>query len=423
MKKLLLVFEILMVGVILVVFSMGLSGNALAASKIEITFWNGVGAPENVVLTELISKFNETNEYGIHVNEEIMDWSTLYTKLLLDYRVGAAPDVLTMQQSALTQQASFGVLADIGKLAEEVGFKKEDFVETAWEGTQLNGTRYAIPLDMHPLALYYNTKLFRDAGLDPDNPPKDGEEFLSCAQKLTKDDRYGFGLAYSGGIPFRIWMSLVWQHKDGKILTDDLKRAAFDNQIGIESLQFLQDLVYKYEVVPKEEASPDDDFVKEIVAMNITGPWAMYDFNKYESLEYGTTPLPVIYDQPATWGDSHVLVLTATDNVQKMEAGMKLIKFLSDESLIWTQKAGHLPVRKEVLESEEFKNLKLSKAFAESLPFTHYYPPIVKREEVFGREATSPLVVMIESVMLNRETPENAIRKAADTINQILAEE
>jgi len=47
----------------------------------------------------------------------------------------------------------------------------------------------------------------------------------------------------------------------------------------------------------------------------------------------------------------------------------------------------------------------------------------VKREEVFGREATSPLVVMIESVMLNRETPENAIRKAADTINQILAEE
>ena len=88
MKKLLLVFEILMVSVILVVFSMGLSGNALAASKIEITFWNGVGAPENVVLTELISKFNETNEYGIHVNEEIMDWSTLYTKLLLDYRVG-----------------------------------------------------------------------------------------------------------------------------------------------------------------------------------------------------------------------------------------------------------------------------------------------------------------------------------------------
>ncbi len=143
MKKLLLVFEILMVSVILVVFSMA-KWKCLGCFEIRNHFWNGVGAPENVVLTRLISKFNETNEYGIHVNEEIMDWSTLYTKLLLDYRVGAARVMVTMQQIILTQQTSFGVLADIGKLAEEVGFKKEDFVETAWEGTQLRGTRYAI---------------------------------------------------------------------------------------------------------------------------------------------------------------------------------------------------------------------------------------------------------------------------------------
>lgn len=98
-------------------------------------------------------------------------------------------------------------------------------------------------------------------------------------------------------------------------------------------------------------------------------------------------------------------------------------KVLLHKLLYAVRGAGHLPVRKDVLESEEFKKLTLSRAFADSLKFARYYPMIVKKEEVFGREATSPLVVMIESVMLNKETPENAIKRAADTINRILAEE
>jgi len=406
-------------------------GMVQAESKeITIVFWNGIGAPENVVLTELISKFNETNKDGINVNEIVMDWGTLYSKLLLDYRVGRAPDALIMQQSALAQQAGFGVLAEISELADEVGFKKEDYVERAWGGTLINGKRYAIPLDMHPLALYYNTKLFEEAGLDPDKPPTNREELIDYAQKLTKDidndgvtDQYGIGIAYSGGIPFRIWMSLIWQHEGGAILTDDLKKAAFNTQAGIESLQFLQDLVYKYKVIPEEEASPDDDFSKELVAMIITGPWAMFDFSALEDFEYRTAPMPVIYDQPATWGDSHILALADTGNKDKMEASMKLVKFISDQSIIWTVKAGHLPVKREILESDEFKKLELSQAFANSLDFTYYYPSITKKEEVFGREATSPFVMMIESVLLNQETSKKAIEKAEKVVNKILAEE
>jgi ABC-type glycerol-3-phosphate transport system substrate-binding protein len=105
-----------------------------------------------------------------------------------------------------------------------------------------------------------------------------------------------------------------------------------------------------------------------------------------------------------------------------MEAGMKLIKYLSDHSVKWTREAGHLPVRKDVLESAEFKELEKSQAFAASLDSAHYYPPIIKQSEVFGREATSPFVIMIESAMLDQTTPEEAVSTAADTINDILAE-
>ncbi len=396
--------------------------------EVTIEFWNGIGPPENVVLTDMINEFNRTNQDGITVKEVIMDWGTLYSKLLLNFKVGTAPDVTTMHQTSIKEQVDLGVLAEIGALAKKAGFKKGDFVESAWNGTLLEGKRYAIPLDMHPMALFYNAKLFKEAGLDPNKPPKNFDEFISYTQKLTKDtdgdgkiDQYGFGLDYSGGGVFRFWMSLVWQ-QGGTILTSDLKKANFDNEKGVSALQLMHDFVYKYKVTPEREESSSQDFRKGIVAMEMNGPWHIFDCNDTEGLDYKTTPVPTFYEQPAIWGNSHVLSMPDTGDKAKMEASIKLIKYLSDNTLEWTVRAGHLPVRKEILMSSEFKKLEPSKAFAASLDFAHYYPLISKSSEVFGRESTSPFIIMVESVMLNKETPENAVQKAAKTVNKILSE-
>ena len=349
-----------------------------------------------------------------------MDWGTLYPKLLLDSKAGNAPDALLVQQSSLKQETDLGLLTDLTKLATANGFTQSGFVSTAWAGTFVNGKQYAIPFDMHPLALYYNVKMFREAGLDPNTPPKNRKEFIDALKKLTHDQQYGMGLSYGGGIPFRIWMSLVWQHKGGDILSGNLAKSAFNTAAGVESLQFLHDLVYTYKVVPEQEDSPDDDFAKGIVAMDISGPWSMYDFNRVDGLEYGTAPLPVIFDQPAAWADSHVMVLPNTKNAANMAAGMKLLKFLSSKGLTWTTEAGHLPVRNDILADSAFKGLVKSQAFAKTLATAHYYPSVAKRDEVFGRSATSPLVMM-QTIMLNQGSAQDAVAAAESAVNEILA--
>ncbi|HEY9595950.1 MAG TPA: hypothetical protein VHE79_15830, partial [Spirochaetia bacterium] len=85
------------------------AGLAVAAPA-KITFWNGVGAPENVVLSKLIADYNATNKDNITVEEAVMDWGTLYPKLLLDSRAGNAPDVLLVQQSSLKQETDLNLL-------------------------------------------------------------------------------------------------------------------------------------------------------------------------------------------------------------------------------------------------------------------------------------------------------------------------
>jgi multiple sugar transport system substrate-binding protein len=398
---------------------------AETTAPVTIDFWNGVGEPDASVLSKIIDDFNKTNKDGITVKETMMDWATLYSKIILDFKVGNAPDACTMQQTFLTENVSLGLIADIGKLAQENGFKKEDFVDIAWNGSFIEGKQFAIPLDQHPMALYYNVKLFKDAGLDPTKPPVTKEEFLEYAQKLTKgSSQYGFGLGYSGGAPFRTWMSLLWQHKDSDVLTPDLTKASFNTPAGIESLQVLQDLVYKYKVVPVQEQDPVADFTKGLVAMIIDGPWNMMDFNKETDLEYMTAPIPVFFDQPAVWGNSHELVIINKENNEaKQQAAVKLFKFISDNSITWTKEAGHMPVIKSILESAEFKGLEKHQAFMKSLGFMHYYPLTVKQSQVFGREPTSPFVIMIESVMLNKATSQKAIEDAEKAVNGILAQQ
>ncbi len=150
----------------------------------------------------------------------------------------------------------------------------------------------------------------------------------------------------------------------------------------------MRDLVYKYKVAPEREESASQGFRKGIVAMEMNGLWHLYDCNNTKGLHYETTPIPTFYNHPAVWTNSHVLSMPKTGDKVEMAAGIKLIKYLSDHILEWTEKAGHLPVKKDVLSNPEFKKLENHKAFAKSLNFAHYYPAISKESEIFGREST-----------------------------------
>ena len=400
-----------------------------AAEPITISFWNGLGSPENVVLNAMVEEFNQSNEYGITVELTELDWATLYSKIVLDFATGNAPDVLTMHQTNLVQNQDLGILQPIDSIAEEVGLDTADIVASAWNGTMIDGEHYAIPLDMHPLGLFYNVDAFEAAGLDPTMPPTTMEELVEYAKALTIDEdgngepeQWGIGLGYSGGTPFRTWMSLVWQHTDGSILNADGTEATFNSAAGIDSLQFMHDLVYVEKVSPPAEQDPYDDFGRGLVAMYIEGPWGMGDFGAIDNLNFATAMVPIVFDQEAAWGNSHTFAFPDNGKPEATLAAMRFAKWMSDHDYEWSRDSGHQPVRISVAESADFKALVNWQPFAETVQYGHYYPAIVQTAEVFGREPTSPFVLMMESVMLDENADvAQAVADAADAVNAILA--
>ncbi len=70
--------------------------------------------------------------------------------------------------------------------------------------TSYDGKVYAVPFFQVAVALYYRKDFFKDAGLDPQKPPKDWNEFYSYARKLTDPSkgRSGFIISQPPGYQF-----------------------------------------------------------------------------------------------------------------------------------------------------------------------------------------------------------------------------
>ena len=59
------------------------------------------------------------------------------------------------------------------------------------ENSQTCGNTSGIPVQRSTVVLYWNKELCKEAGLDPEKPPKTWAEQLEFAQKLTKRDAAG----------------------------------------------------------------------------------------------------------------------------------------------------------------------------------------------------------------------------------------
>ena len=116
-------------------------------------------------------------------------------------------------------------------------------------------------------------------------------------------------------------------------------------------------------------------------ALHINGVWevpTMTDLHaKGELFEWGAVQLPVLFDQPATWADSHAFAIPAQQceamTPDKRAAVMEVIGWMAKNSTFWGT-AEHLPAYNPARENEEFKAME-SNATYSSLAETAVFDP------------------------------------------------
>ncbi|MDK1389808.1 sugar ABC transporter substrate-binding protein [Sinorhizobium sp. 8-89] len=141
-------------------------------------------------LKELKSTYEQDNPQN-HINNVLIPVATFWDKQFADVSNGNPPDIGTFYDPDVRAYIEQGLLEPLDNYLSTAGIDRASFVPTASLG-QKGGHVYAVPIVVNARALFYNDKLFRDAGMQP---PKDAARFLEAAKKLRKPEAQQFGYA------------------------------------------------------------------------------------------------------------------------------------------------------------------------------------------------------------------------------------
>ena len=176
---------------------------------VDLAYWNFFGGSDGELMVELVNDFR-TEAPGVRVTDTTLDWGPpYYTKLAMACAGGRAPDLATLHASRL---ATFGrdLLDewDLDELAAR-GVSVEEFPQPVLDRVLIDGRLMALPLDTHPLVLYYNTDICERAGLlAPDGtlaPITSAEQMLDAGRRAAEVTG-SIGIALGIGESSHVWM-------------------------------------------------------------------------------------------------------------------------------------------------------------------------------------------------------------------------
>ncbi len=398
------------------------------AAATEVKLWDGwTGADNTTALDKVTAQYN-ASQSATAVNATAYDWDTLFSKWVISAATGHAPDIVLYHVTEIPEFAKRGMTIPLDGIVGSMGIDLGKLPPAAVRAVHWDDKLYAIPVDNHPLALYYNVELVEKAGLDPEKPPRDAETFLEWAKKLTVVDAAGNTVQYGVDMPLVwatarwFWFSLLYQY--GGTFLDEHGKAAVDSEPSRKALQYIVDLIAKYKVAnPQVGDIQGTQFGSKQVATRFVGPWEV-NLRMAQKMHFGTTPLPLIGTQRAAWCNAHCLSLTKQANTSRQAASSDFIAWFARNFATPATTVGIIPLFPQARNSPEFTGspqYPYYKAFIEELPYAVYEPAIPQYTAIFSFGKPTPLVTNLQAALTGSMSVADALKAMKQGIDAQLA--
>ncbi|PZF60332.1 ABC transporter substrate-binding protein [Curtobacterium sp. MCBD17_034] len=303
-----------------------------SSSATKLTFW---GWPAGYDLA--VEEFNKTHPDVCVALENAGASTQEYTKLTDAIKAGnGAPDVATIEYFELPSFEATNSLVDLAD--QGIASAKKNEAPAAWSQVSQGSHVYAMPVDLGPMALFYNQKQFASAGL---SVPTTWEQFASEAATLHRKDpkaaitnfdpesaqdvlalmqQYGaFPFTYTGGSKLGIHFT------------------------GAKEMQFAkywQDLISAKEATTAADFSPAQwsAFDNGAAASRLSpawGPVGMQLSIKNTIGDWQTAPLPQVTaggTAAGNWGGSTLAVVKGTKHAK---AATEFVKWFGGSDASW----------------------------------------------------------------------------------------
>jgi multiple sugar transport system substrate-binding protein len=307
---------------------------ASGAKAVEIEYWQYVFDTRVKAMNQLIAKFQEANP-DIKVKQTTFPYADYQTKVAAAILAGQGPDVVQLFYGWTDNFISGKMIRPLRAEAFPAANIERDFFPIV-SAMKRGNDYYGLPTAVRSLALFYNKKAFKDAGLDPNNPPKTIDELVAAAEKTTKRDGSGniisAGMTLDmGGQDHQWWREVLIRQFGGVPYTDNDAKVAYNDEAGLKALTFYTDLQKKHKV---GQAGFMDEgqaaFRAGLAAMTIDGTFRLGSFNTIKSFEWGVTELPTNgQGVRSNYASYFANAITTKTEGEKLAAAEKFLAYVS----------------------------------------------------------------------------------------------
>jgi multiple sugar transport system substrate-binding protein len=403
------------------------AGARPAADKpVEVVFWHAQTDSAQQALHKLVGQFNKSHP-GIVVRDQLgSNGDSMVQKLQAVIGSGNYPDIAYVYGSDVPNVAQSSKVVDISKDIKATGFAWNSLYEAGRSTATVGSKIVGFPAVIDNLAVVYNTKLLKAAGVAPPKKTWTWNDYRALAKKLTNPDKdiFGTGFPVSGSedTVWRLW-PMIWQ-QGGEVLDKSNKKALFAGAQGVKALQLLSDMALKDKSLYADQ-TPDTQkmyglFNSGKMAMIVTGPWQLSEITDHH-VSYGVQVLP-------SFGSSHETIsgpdvyMVFDHNDERRKAAVTFMSWLHEpaQDVQWDIGSGNLPL------SAKTAALPAFKAYAAKYPGVdlfvknllnahHIRPPVPQYTQISVAVGKA-----IATSLLGRGSPRETLAQAATTADKAL---
>lgn len=410
----------------------GASSNAAAGSSpITIEYWHinsqdfgGDG------VKKLVKAFNDKHK-DIQVVEKFQPGSYpgLLQKAQAAISGGTPPDVAQIGYNFITyvsENVPYTPVEEIAKLDKaEPNFIKDHFLSNILDlGKSKDGKLAGMPYAVSNPVMYYNADMLKQAGWDPNTPPKTWEEVQKLSA-MVKEKTGNYGL-YIQEPPDNWAQYAMAKSNGGEWLTEQngKPKAVFDHPGVIQVYQMMGDMAKDKLLLHVKWEEGLQAFSNGKVAMVITTIGKRASLQSTSKFDLRTAPFPTFGDKKRSVPAGGNALFVFSKDAKKQAASWEFIKFMeSPESLAtWTKETGYLPPRKGVAEDPNGLKpfLETNPLMKPALDQMNDIIPWVNFPGTNGLQAEQALLDARDEILSGKTDAASALKNAVEKVNKLL---
>ncbi|MFN3643254.1 MAG: ABC transporter substrate-binding protein [Gemmobacter sp.] len=327
---------------------------------VTITFYNynlasaGIGREATL---ELIAAFEAANPM-VKVEPIGVPSNEILSRVQADIVAGQPVDVAQLVFRDLiyaAEQLGAQPLEDVA--GAELAAHAAGFVPKGLALGEVNGKTYGLAYVFSTPVMFINKTLFREAGLDPETPPRTWDEVKAAALAIReKTGKHGFFPGAYGPADGTFVYQAIVMSNGGRVR--DGNRLTFAEPEAAEAVAMLRDMVDAGAHARIDLGAHLDTFQSGNMGMFLFTSAVLNRLMRAAegNFELGLGPLPAFGDKPTAPTNSGSAIFMLSEDPVKQRAAWELMKFLtSDEAYtVITSKIGYLPLRLGTLEDDRY---------------------------------------------------------------------